>query len=253
MELGQELWVGGERLGTLLEDVPCEIEITRDGVGRTTLFYQCFFSKATKLVKEVRTHPVYTWLTLSKASISREEAGMARVRIDYEGVDPSEASYDDEEDRTIYGLESSESTEPIETHPKFTEFAGDWKNKATWRNGAKFAVEGDEAGRFRGFITPAEDDAEHPKTGMRSFYDGGIIYTQTKTYPHQNADTVAVDMNKLYEIDAPPPSQILPKVSSKRNWLLVGCSVRQVGRGMQVTKRWRLSGRNGWDPDVYRS
>jgi hypothetical protein len=133
--------------------------------------------------------------------------------------------------------------------------AGDYQDDSTWKNGAKFVQTGDDAGRFLGFMAkaPAEGapEAASAKAGVRSFIDGGFIYTETKVYNSKKADTVRIDMNRLYKIDVPPKSKILPKVSAKRNWLLVGCSVQEVGRGMRVTKRWRLSGANGWDEDIY--
>lgn len=256
MANGEELWKGGELLGSLLEDVPYEIIIDKYGVGSTTMHYQCFFHKAVSLISAMRRHPSYRWLVLKQATISREEASLARVKLDYEGVEEGEFNFDDDEEvQAEYSLEGQEATEPIEAHPKFVDvLAGDYADDSTWKNGAMFMQDGPDAGRFLGFMAKEivdGPDAPSNKAGVRSYIDGGFIYSETKVYSSAKADLVRIDMNRLFKIDNPPKSKILPRVAAKRNWLLVGCAVTQVGDGMRVTKRWRLSGAKGWDKDIY--
>jgi hypothetical protein len=242
------IWRGSEHLATLLEDVPAQIEFNEDGIASATLAYSCLWENAADLVGQITRHPDYYWLKRKTATISREEACLARASISFEGVPPqtSEFGEDDASDPT-YSLSGDLSTEPIETHPTFADFAGT-VNAPNVANGASFVQAGEDRGRFLGFLPK---DVANPKAGVRSYLEPALTYSETRVYSNINGSFSGASMNKLGKIDDPPSSKVLPTVSENRSWLLSSCNIESVGDGFKVTRSWRLSGRNGWDEDIY--
>ena len=244
-------WKNGDVLGRLLEDVPNTIEFDEFGITRATLNYTCFWHLAPSLVDVVKYHPDFPWLKRVNANIEREEANCGKVKIDFEGIPPN-----DNEDyvKKIYSLDGATSTEPIETHPNFKDFARDVDEHNT-DNGARSVANGEDRGQFLGFSflmgADADDEQRNPKAGIRSYLEPALVYTETRVYDAISAQNVGVQMNALGHIDNPPASSILPEVNEKRNWLLISCVVQEIGDGIKITRKWRLSGRNGWDPDLY--
>lgn len=249
------IWINGSVLATLLEDVPATIEFDDKGIAGATLNYQVDWDYAPALIAHLFVHPDFPWLVRKSANITREEAWLARCSITFEGVPPVENG--EENGRPEYSLEGTTSSEPIETHHRFeSKIAG---KPSDPRNGAVFVdiatgnvTTSDTNYKFKefGVVTPMPD---HPKAGIKSYEEKSLVYTETRTYSHSNLNTVALNMNKLGEIDTPPSSSILPTTTTGRNWILASCSVVKVGNGMKVTRSWKLSGRKGHDPDIYSS
>ncbi len=268
------MWHGNQL--TRLEETPDE-ELTIDDEGKATCTttYQCRYTLAVPLTLVVNNHPTYPSLISKVARIRREENDYALVTITYEGV-----IYENPNDSTgtfkTYSLSGGTSTAPIETHRNFLVFAGD-PNETTGRidvldgdgkvvevttsKGAKFAVVGDlstddHAFDFVGFSIESEPMQFYPdqarnKAGRRTYDIPTLTYTETETaFKNVTTATIAADMNRLGEIDTPPPSDVLPSVSPNRTWKLYSCEVAEVGEGIRITRKWRLSGPNGHDPDI---
>lgn len=269
------VWHGGERLATLLEDVPCEIVFDEYGIAGATLNYQCMWDHAPSLVSSMKYHPDFGWLKRKSGKISREEAMLAKVSITFEGIPEEE-----EEAEPTYSAQGSTSSEPIETHQRFGDFAGTPESPM---NGAKFKQKGDDIGKFLGFFNGGEaeeggsgaalikprrkgrakagrrklfgdsgggEESSNSKLGVKSFLDGGMTFSETKVRA-KGSTSFKVDMKKLGKISEPPKVNDYVDVPEGRNWLLISCNVETVGDGSKSTRSWRLSGPKGWDKDIY--
>lgn len=183
-------------------------------------------------------HPRFGNMALSKRSGTRQEPGFWTVTYTFEGFlekipDPT------------YELTTSLSTEPIQTHPNFTTtIAGTPNNR---QNGAIF-VDPDT-----GFDSEASnaiwkefDSSGTPnKAGVDSYLSPGAEWKETKfqyTRPSGIRNVGTIDS----------PSGNAPTVSG-RDWLAWAESYVRRGAVYQVTSVWKLSGRNGWDTDIYDS
>lgn len=278
----EEIWKNGELLATLLEGSDATIEMDKYEVASGTITYQCQWDLAVQLVREIARHPTYSWLVMKKATIKRDVAYMANVTVTYEGVDPTTPSSggstvssggsggsgsggsgsgsgdgggveNEGLVKRVYGMEGASAQEPIETHSKFTEMAGVWNDKSSWVHGAKFvpAGGGDDEGRFLGFMPTDNAGNPSPLAGMTNYITGSILYTEVRTYGYASSAIVAANMNGIGKISNPPSSSILPEVSDGRNWLLYTADAEEVGDGMKITRKWRLSGPGGWNNGIY--
>ncbi len=257
----EQLWHNGQLLGELTEKVKNEVNFDKFGVASATLHYQCFFDLAPQLISNLLYHPVFPWLVRHTAKISREEAGYATVVINFRGVPLEETQPNNNTFKKTYSLEGATSQEPIETHPRFSEFAGDPEDKTTWENGATFTEqkvtdkEGEDTGKvsykFNGFSPSLQDGSANPFAGVKSYLEPSFVYTETETLAKADIEDITLNMNQLGETSTPPSSNILPVVKEPRDWILVSASVEEVGEGVKITRKWKLSGRNGWLQPVY--
>ena len=251
------IWHNGSHLAELLEDVPATIEFDEFGIGSATLNYQCMYNRSVLLTTGLRRHPDFPWLRRKKATIRREEAGLARVSVNFEGIPPegSEGTTGAEQPDPVYSIRGSLSSEPIETHPDFTVFAGKWNDDSTWVNGAEFYGEedGDKQGQFKGFSHLLDDDVPNPKAGLKTYLEPSIVLSEVRVFSGAFIESEQINLEQLGNIDSVPNSSYLPQVYSDRNWLLISCDVSQVGEGVRRSLSWRLSGRRKWDADVYKN
>lgn len=244
-----QIWINGELLGELVEDVPAEIIVDRYGVSSAQLTYQCEFDRAIELLTGLNAHPAYPWLFAKTARVTREEALLGRIVVDYEGVDES-TNYD-EEVRKVYSVEGATSSEPNESHPRFVFIAGRWDDQSSWKKGAMFQTTGDDKGKFLGFQPLLSDGESNPKAGQKSYLMGNVIFTETRTYSYRSLSSIRISAEKLGRIDTPPNVVMCPDLPDGFNWLLITFTAEQVGRGMKLTRKWRSSGPHGWDEDWY--
>jgi hypothetical protein len=212
------------------EDPRNDIEIDRYGVAGATEYYWGPYNLAVGFILGKISHPLYPWLRRSKGVVSRQEANYAEVRITYAGVPPNTL-------QKTYRTTGATSTEPIETHPQFSDFAGTPSNPA---NGAKF----DENGKFIGFVDPSNS-----KCGIRSYLSGSITFEETTVLGNLASGN---NLSQLGKISSPPSHPCRPSTPGGRNWLLVSGTAEQIGEtGGKVTKAWRLSAKRGWDNNIY--
>lgn len=241
------IYIGEYAAGQLIETQDCTITFNEYGIASAVLHFESLWDDAPALVSAVGVHPDFNWLFRKTADIKRAGGNTAEIVITFEGVSPEQ----DEDAEPVYSLENAVTNAPIETHPDFETFAGTWTNDGSNPNGARFITDvlDMNKGKFLGFVpTPGE---ANPKAGVTDFLVPSLIYSETRTYSGLALSALAIDMNKIGKIDTPPPSNVLPTVASPRNWLLFACNASQVGGGIKVDKKWRLSGPRGWDEDIY--
>lgn len=186
-------------------------------------------------------HPRFTAMGVSKVNWSLGKHGkFYRVTYVYEGFLNSLPE-------PIYVLSSALSEEPIELHPDFTTFAG---TPAAPVNGAVFLdpdtqkiTTDDARGVFREFMATL-DGEPNTKAGIEAYLSPGATWQEI--YFSVNRPT---DLGDLGTIDFPSGPQ--PTIGSGRDWLYSGADYTRRGWIYEIRKTWLLSGRNGWDADIY--
>jgi hypothetical protein len=224
------------------------ITLDRYGVVSAVMSWTTNFDTAVQYALARNTHPIYGWLYRSSAQVTREEANLGRVRVEYKGIPPEYA----QQSQKTYSVEGCLSTEPIETHPDFVTFAGN--SNASSKNGAVF----DDDGVFLNFSGKDQNnDVSRRKTGVRSYLCPSLILTEVIVKPYKTisgySPATPSSMTGLGCIVDPPANPVMPTVHSTRTWMLSGVTVEDLGNGTQETRRWRLSGPRGWDPDIYKA
>lgn len=186
-------------------------------------------------------HPRFAAMGVSKVNWTRAKHGLFyRVTYIYEGFLLSLPE-------PIYTLSASLSEEPIELHPDFQDFAG---TPAAPLNGAVFVdpdtekiTTSNERGVFREFMATL-DGAANLKAGVEAFLSPGAVWTEISF-----STARPTDLGDLGEEDA--PSGPNPSFGGGRDWLYHAADYQRRGHIYEIHKSWLLSGRNGWDPDIY--
>ena len=249
----------------LTEDTPHEILFNDLGMCGATIYLSGDYSAAISKVAGMVTYPGASYLKRKSAKITRIEANLCTAAVSFEGIPPLSGGVGGSggPHAPKYSVRSTMTTVPIETHPNFNLFAGYWNDTKTWKHGALFETKDADRGTFKGFKPrtnagggTATDD-EKKWAGVKSYDEPGLIFEETTMYPTAPSGSggglsSGVGMENLGLIDTPPNVDKYIKFSqSKRNWLLVACDIEQIGFGIKVVKKWRLSGRNGWNTDIY--
>lgn len=159
-------------------------------------------------------------------------------------------------DTPVYELVIGMEESPIETHPQFKDFAG---KPSAPLNGALFLdpstgqpSNDDAAGVFDRFLPFIAGD-KNPKAGIESFLDPGVTYRES--YVTQSLPSIS----GVGDVSGDVPGPGFPGKQGKRNWLYTGFNYRQRGNPngqvneviYEISNEWKLSGRNGWDEDIY--
>ena len=169
------------------------------------------------------------------------------IFAEYAGSNAAFDEEDPEEPITEYSLEVTTSDEPLATHPRYESLSAEDKAEAV-----EFALN-----------PPLEDDGETLKeidktdwsTEKEELYDkmrsGVEAYRDPKVIwgARWVSDALPSNLNKTGEIDN--PSGDPPAVGSDRNWMYLGARTRIRGLVYEIEESWELSGRGGWDPDLY--
>lgn len=251
---------------TLSDDTPEEIVFDEYGVASATIYLSGLYTSAVSTVSGMLVHPRYPYLKRKFGKITRMEAGLCTATVTFEGIPPTAGGGGGTSSLPTppkYSLRGSLSTSPIETHPRFPAFAGIWQDSRTWKNGALFEFEGPDRGTFKGFKpytnSTTASAAERAWAGVKSYEDPGLIFEETVLYPSAPSGSAggignSINITALGKIDVPPNVGKYIQLSggqSARNWLFISCDIDEIGFGFKVTKRWRLSGVNGWNPIIY--
>lgn len=186
-------------------------------------------------------HPRYVNMAVSKISWQLARHGQFyRVTYTYEGFilglpEPT------------YTLSAALSEEPIELHPNFQDIAG---TPSSPQNGAVFVdpdtgkiTTDNDRGVFREFFATVSGSA-NDKAGIESYLSPGATWQETYFSTARPSN-----LGSLGEIDT--PSGPKPSIGSGRNWLYSGADYTRRGGIYEIRKTWLLSGRNGWDSDIY--
>ena len=197
-------------------------------------------------------------------------AGASTTKQD--GVASGSVNYKTTSDEVIYTMKYNTSSEPIDTHPDFEKFAGNGEQPL---HGAQFEANGvfrkfshklaaEEVGTLsldggESFTYPVRNaKGEAAVEGDQNWFSGVSSYLETsgvwtKSFKSSRAPTLA-GLGKISTPDGNCP------VIEGRNWLYTGftASFTSPAKGDQnrtikgdITMEWPLSGRRGWDNDIY--
>ena len=84
--------------------------------------------------------------------------------------------------------------------------------------------------------------------GVSSYLVPSVMWTEKTEYTNpQNG----LDDLELIGTISDPVSSKAPKLKDDRNWLVTSVQWEQLGLGCRVTVHYRMSGKNGWDEDIY--
>lgn len=225
-----------------LEEGECSFEVT--GIPAT----------AGEILQSFRplgsSHPMKSYLYMETQILIYTPTG-ARLDCSYAGVTFEWL------DRPTYELILGVQESPIETHPDFEDFAG---SPSSPMNGALFVdpatgnITGDDArGIFDSFAPYLDGGGRNPKAGIEAFLDPVATYRESMvSYSLPNVSGFG---QKVSDVPGPGFRGSL----GNRNWLYTGFTYRRRGAPggspnqviYEITKEWRLSGRAGWDADIY--
>jgi hypothetical protein len=177
---------------------------------------------------------------LARRSGSRIKPGWWRVTYTFEG-------FLFEMPEPTYELSGALDQEPIEAHPDFVAEIGGKPSAPL--NGAVFIAPetgmpttDDSVGVFREFAATIGGQP-NIKGGLASYLAPGAEWKVTEF-----SRTRPATLPNLGRIDVPQgPNPNLPG----RNWLMFNQTYSRRGGIYQITSTWKLSGRNGWDANVY--
>jgi|LakMenEpi03Aug12_release.lakeMendotaPanAssembly.Ray.scaffolds.fasta_scaffold00471_90 hypothetical protein len=252
-----------------LED-PGEIVTDRFALDTCTALFRTYASNYQNLPKIGDFHPIFQHLFIETKKVSLK-GPYAYCSANFIGLDPE--LYPDGT-TPVWELVCGTREEPIATHPNFRAFAGypmdaaaDVKNGAIWfDHKSQREVTPDAPTRpttnaghtFRRFQTLVQDTVNfgpeqwvlNPFAGMESYYD--VCVTLRKTWftfdsvPENQIRDVA---NISVPDEGNPYSAFFDE---NRNWFNRGVNSTQRGKIYANTLEWELSGRRGWNTDVYR-
>lgn len=220
-----------------------------NGIAQGTIVYRIGASTAVSDAQQTKSHPDYHYLKRTGGSVKFLEANMAEVTLDFSGVDP------DANGQVQTTIRATMTNEPIDTHPKFTEWS------------KKFAPILNPDGSFKKFDSKIkqkdadgnDQEINNPKAGIKDYLDPSVTYEQSKIFAFATNAQLANEIKNIGYIDSsfyegvgiPVPPTPIGDDGKPRNWLLVSGSFEEIGEGGKVTKVWRLSGRRRWDSIIY--
>ena len=186
-------------------------------------------------------HDVYAHLRCVNASCSTN-GPFHEVTLVYQGL-PTNAKH------AIGRISAQVTTEPIDTHPDFEDFAG---KKGSEKNEAIF----NDDGTFKAFKIHKEcpRPKDNNKAGVKSYLAPAMTYeVKTILGTSNNPPPDIAGIEKTPDPHSPANGKkINAPVIGKRNWLVVGFDEEPFGDGVRQTKKYRLSGRRKWNDDIYK-
>lgn len=165
-------------------------------------------------------------------------------------------------DDPTYSMKVSTSTEPIDTHPNVDAIVGDINNPkhqaifekdGTFKQFPAFYLQS-QAGGIAGLLNAKGEEAawgdQNRMAGVASYLSAGAIWT--KSYKQKTAPK----LSGLGKISSPAGGAPTP---DGRSWLYTGFSASFTSPSKDqdkttegtISQEWKLSGRNGWDVDIY--
>ena len=221
----------GDEAINLTRQTDSSYVIKNDGTIEASLTFTVDKTKINLLPAIDDNHPDDARLQCYNKAITYGNLDTVTCVCSYFGIAAKETS------DPSFDYQGGTSSEPIETHDRFDEFAG---NSAAPKNGAVF----EDDGSFKHF---AGDDA------------GTLLGVQYYLTPAVNVSvtywtTKQPDLSNRMEIYKDPEigKDIFTRVPNVTNYLLVDMPYRRVGDIYQVTEQYMGSGSRGWNETIYK-
>jgi|13_taG_2_1085334.scaffolds.fasta_scaffold02170_2 hypothetical protein len=226
------------------------LKLSRDKMGlwSGTQVYTCLRSELARVVPaQGSPHEDFPFLTVDQIeSVEGLEGGLMKIVARYAGA---LGLYDEDSPENIpeYNLEVTTSDEPLATHPKYEDLDADERAEAV-ELATNPPMEDDKETLKEIDTSDWADNKielyEKMRSGVEAFRDPKVVWSKRWV-----SESLPANLNKTGEIDSPGGSP--PAVAANRNWLYLGARTRIRGLVYEIEESWELSGRGGWDDDLY--
>lgn len=234
------------------------VQVDDMGVATITEVYQCKDEEMANTKLSVTAADCPLGLTRPKVtgtSADRMEAGLWQVTRNFSAIL--------DEDliglRKLYKCTTVANREPIQTHPRFTYFAGKLGAEV---NGAVFEAGAGNFNRFKPYITSGEtytdedgvkkiatDTIKNRKCGVTDYLMPIVRLTETKLILQED---LSAAVSRLTIIDNHVPITPIKPLYPLRTWLLSKADPTFAAHQVfKLVREWSLSGPRGWDADIY--
>ncbi len=194
-------------------------------------------------------YPTISGYGFSGAQGKESEAGHWEWELTYEGQGPLTKEQDqDNEDQTVYALDTSDAEVPITSHPDLIRI---WKKYYGYLEDNRLIFPAKLPKDAQVDAEAYGDGKKNPLYGLESFLSVGAVWTKTYSTTTLPADLFSNIGCIVHTIPQPKRFKI-PKIGKGRNWMKRGPGIRIRGSVAEVTERFLLSGRGGHNVDVYR-
>ena len=191
---------------------------------------------------------VYVLTRTEEDFLSQPDAPENAVDVTWEYVDGKyRTSYKITSEGTgfNYRIQSTTSTEPLKTHPKFAE-GGEWELSDDDLDKIKKAESGDPGVTWKSLNTGSgglSAYASRAQRGMDSYLNPSSTLSITTD------EDELPDLSDVGKIAEPEGA---PGITEGSNWLFVGCTAEALTNGKwRISREYRASGTKGWDSDIY--
>ena len=216
-----------------------------DGSGEATLTYKTTTAGFTlaSLPNPLSPHPAYSQLKLYEAQAKREPGNVMAVTCTYRGVIVGNKFTFSQQEFTV-----NTSSEPIETHPLFSEPIANPPVSPTELATIQKFLDNNTVPVYTKDVTNATDAGVMLYNKKRRGIDSYLSIGGTYKLSYIQAD-IPSEYTAIGKIAIAPPLAPIPPGS--RTYLYTGLSWRKQGGVVSVNEEYTMSGFNGWDTDLY--
>ena len=216
-----------------------------DGSGEATLTYKTTTAGFTlaSLPNPLSPHPAYSQLKLYEAQAKREPGNVMAVTCTYRGVIVGNKFTFSQQEFTV-----NTSSEPIETHPLFSEPIANPPVSPTELATIQKFLDNNTVPVYTKDVTNATDAGVMLYNKKRRGIDSYLNVGGTYKLSYIQAD-IPSEYTAIGKITIAPPLAPIPPGS--RTYLYTGLSWRKQGGVVSVNEEYTMSGFNGWDTDLY--
>lgn len=196
-------------------------------------------------------HPDFPALRLKKLKGKRTPGLMIEVTLNYEAFS-AEFTFPGREAGKIkrYGIDPSTTEEPLLTNHLFKDLSDAEKEAlqelmTSSKSDDDFTKASEKVKSEAGLKALGKI-----RLGIEAYLNPGLVWVERFTT--KNLDDLELD-KILTTTDSPPGN--IPSTEDERNWLYLAgpASPLEDGEHWDIEKRWQLSEKGKWDPDLYPS
>jgi len=189
---------------------------------------------------------------LQKRTANRLPGGKVKVTLRYESERAVDEDPGEEDEIRRYSMQVTLSEENILTHPRYADIPEEERTALTmYLSGQRFKTEeGKERWKDDVVTERGKEMLEKIDDGISAYLEPTLLWRERfRTEWSKVADEV--EIAKIGNIDDEVPGN--PPMGGDRNYLYLGAQIDQdeSGEFADILNEWQLSGRNGWDEELY--
>lgn len=247
-----------------------KLDITKDKAGlwkASQTYYLHRDDLGTVVPATGSPHPDYNWLKFDEFTVTGMKGDWLEMRANYVGASRGTSvagggGGNDPDNPAEYanGLRLSGTSEPLATNYFFEGIPDvdiqEAVSLATQppkdQNGKLKRI--DTEGWDQILSTKVNDGVRLSKLDLFNKLRKGVVeYLEPRVeyFQRYTAESMPLNIKDINKIDTPPGA---PEVEDPRNWLLTGYNITErLAEVYEIEKTWLLSGRSGWDTEIYES